>query len=253
MSVKFLKNSPELRFARFVVPELNASVAPPSHNGIASAFSFPAVDSLPDVPEMSFEENSDDNISNLSEAEILQAAEAQAAQNIAEAQMRAVEIETEARESGLQSARETFAEEVAVQVREQMSVLQENLAQTIAEISALYGEIARQAERDLVELALEIAKKVIRRETAIDREIALTLARITLEKLSSRAVASIFLHPEDWEYMEKHRDRLNFHGAIKLVEDRSIHLGGCLIQTDAGDFDARIESQLEEISRGLLN
>lgn len=184
--------------------------------------------------------------------EILQSARTEAAQIIAQAEAHKSNIEQAAMEKGLIEARNTFETEVSDRVNAEILPFRESLTETIAKIAALESDITSKIEQDLVEFSLEIAKKVVGREVTIDREVVLTLVKISLAKLHSRTLAKIHLNPEDIAFIDAHRDRLNFHGALELIEDRSISSGGCLIRTETGDIDARIESQFDEITHGLL-
>ena len=40
--------------------------------------------------------------------------------------------------------------------------------------------------------------------------------------------------------------------SITVVEDTTVDLGGCIIETDFGEIDARISSQLNEIQHKVL-
>ncbi|MBS1792391.1 MAG: hypothetical protein JSS81_00975 [Acidobacteria bacterium] len=181
--------------------------------------------------------------------EIVQSARDEAARIIATAESNAADIAEAAREKAEQEVRLRFDQEVAAQAAE----IRLQLTETIEQIAGLAAEITRQAENDLVELALRIAKKVVAREVTIDREIALTLVKVSLGKLHNRSVAEVHLNPEDLQFVRMHREKLDFRGSLELVEDRSISVGGCLIHTETGDIDARIESQFEEIAHGLFN
>ena len=128
----------------------------------------------------------------------------------------------------------------------------DNLPKRSRKIVGLQAKSQTAVGNELVELALDIAKKIVGREVTIDREIALTLVKVSLEKLHNRARAQVHLHPEDFAYVESHREKLDFHGSLEIIEDRSISVGGCLIHTETGDIDARIESQFDEIAHGLL-
>lgn len=180
--------------------------------------------------------------------EILQKAREEAAEIIAQAERDKEMIEQAAEEKGMQNVEEKIREEVAKEVAE----IQEKLSETINEISSLQGEITSRVETELVEFALNIAKKIVRREVTIDREVALTLVKVSLGKLHSRTLAQVHLHPNDFEFVQSKREHLDFHNALELVEDKTISPGGCLIHTETGDIDARIESQFEEIAHGLL-
>lgn len=175
-------------------------------------------------------------------------ASAEAERLIAEAHALANQIEQEARERGLAQGRAEAEAEVARLIEP----LRHQLAQTIEETASLRAGIAESAERDLVKLAIEIAKKIVHRQVTVDNEVALTLARIALARIHSRAQAKIYLHPEDFAYVSKHLDRLATGRSIELAEDRAISRGGCLIETEIGDIDARIEQQFAELERSFL-
>lgn len=238
MSAKLLKSQSQAIIGRFVLPELGS--AAPAY-GITN-FTFPAVGIETQSSESVFYESPQPD-------SILSNAEAQATQIISQAEENAALIEQAAHDKGLAQAEARISAEVAAQV----SDLREELTESIAKVSDLYGVMAIQAERELVELALEIAKKIVQREVSIDREVALTLARVTLGRLHNRSAAALHLHPEDCAYVSANLEKLNFYGAVELIEDRSISPGSCLVRTEMGDIDARIEQQFEEISRGLLS
>ena len=226
----------------FFIPELSANKT--ISEGIAE-FSFTdAVDFVQPVETIHHEPI----FAETDAEDILQSAREEAAQIIAQAESQKELIEQSVRDKALGEIRA----EIQAEMAHELELLRQELALTIEQISSLHSQITDRAETDLVELALEIAKKVIGREITIDREVALTLAKIALSKLHNRTSAKVRLNPTDFAYLQSHRERFNFHGSLELIEDASISQGGCLIQTENGDIDARIESQLDEISYGLL-
>lgn len=186
---------------------------------------------------------------DLTADELFLRAQEEAARVIAQAEEHAAVIEQIASDKAVQKAKMQFEADNA----ENLAELRRQFANSIAEVGSLSSEIANSVEHELVELAIQIAKKVVAREVTIDREIALTLVKVSLAKLHNRSVAEIHLNPEDYVFVREHLDKLDFRGKIDLVEDKSISLGGCLIHTETGDIDGRIESQFDEISHGLMN
>lgn len=186
---------------------------------------------------------------DLTADELLERAQEEAARILAQAEEHAAIIEQVASDKAVQKAKsELAAENEAV-----FAELRMRLADTIAEVGAIGEDMTANVEEELVELAIQIAKKIVAREVTIDREVALTLVKVSLAKLHNRSIAEVHLNPEDHEFVKNRLDQLNFRGKINLVEDKSIAIGGCLIHTETGDIDARIESQFDEISHGLLN
>jgi len=205
---------------------------------------------IPNFADFEFDDDviNETNLAPVEDSDPIEAARAEAERIIAQAEENSILIE--------QIAKDKAAHEIAMavesQVAERMVELRGRLTTSIDRISGLSADISSRVERDLVDLAMQIAKKVIAREVTIDRDIALNIVRISLAKLHNRAVAEVHLNPEDLSYVNEHRETLEFRGSLDLVEDPSISVGGCLIHTDTGDIDARIESQFDEIAHGLF-
>lgn len=195
-------------------------------------------------PPVHFEE-----IDELEPADLLAHAQVEAQRIIAQAEQQATVIENAANERAVSRAKA----ELEVEHADKYSELRNQLTATIAQVGALDSEINGNLESEVVELALQAARKIVAREVTIDRDIALTLVKVSLAKLHNRVVAEIHLHPEDFAYVRERLDQIDYRGKIELVEDRSISLGGCLIHTETGDIDARIESQFDELAHGLMN
>lgn len=181
--------------------------------------------------------------------DILNDARDEAARIIAEAEEHRASVEQSLAEKAANETTET----VEVEIAERVADLRARLAETITKVSVMGDRLSTNVESELVDLAIQIAKKIVAREVTIDREIALTLVKVSLGKLHNRSAAEIHLNPEDFTFVKSHTDKLDFRGSLELVEDKSISVGGCLIHTETGDIDARIESQFDEISYGLLN
>jgi flagellar biosynthesis/type III secretory pathway protein FliH len=173
MSAKVYKPSSAVQIAAFRFPELGESIAPhaPELSGLSESFLGETVDFEPFIE---VERKSPATVD-----EILQ--DAQAAQIIAQAEKDKEMIEQAAREKAEQEARAVIEAEVEERIRE----IRENLAQSMREVSALRDEISARVEKDVVELALEIAKKIVGREVMFDREIALTLVKVSLKKITA--------------------------------------------------------------------
>ena len=180
--------------------------------------------------------------------DVIQNAKDEAAQIITQAENNKEIIEQAAHEKGMLEVQKLVDE----QVEQQISDIRENLSDALEKIASLNEDITEQIENDLVKLSLEIAKKIVGREVNVDTNIALDLVKISLKRVDSRAMAEVRLHPDDHAFIQGHREDLGTYGSLKLVEDNSISKGGCLIHTETGDVDARIESQFEEIAKGLL-
>jgi flagellar assembly protein FliH len=127
-------------------------------------------------------------------------------------------------------------------------------SETLQEISALKNVLRAQVEREVVKLAVEVAKKMVYREIHIDPAIIQTLVRVALSHVSEKSAVTIHVNPGDYAYLLKQRAELaQSEGRdIAFVADNSIEQGGCLIQTECGDIDARIEEKFREVENAFF-
>jgi flagellar assembly protein FliH len=118
--------------------------------------------------------------------------------------------------------------------------------------SAVYGEV----EREVVRLAIEVAKKIVHREIQADPEIVQTLVHVALSHAAERSPVTVRVHPLDHRaLLDKHPGWAEESGdgrEVVIVADKTIERGGCLIQTECGDVDARIEEEFREVERAFF-
>lgn len=126
------------------------------------------------------------------------------------------------------------------------------LEQTVNELSALKGEIVHHTERQVVELAMAIAHRILQRQLTVDRSLLLAMARVALDRLGEQTAATIHLHPDDFALVTAGPDRGSAGGTVRIVADSLVSRGGCLVQTDFGQIDASLEGQFHELARVLL-
>jgi flagellar biosynthesis/type III secretory pathway protein FliH len=124
----------------------------------------------------------------------------------------------------------------------------------IFEVSKLRSFLYAQVEREVVKLAVEVAKKIIHREINADPEIIQTLVRVALGHVAEKSAVTIHLNPADYSYLLGQRAELSQAEGrdIALLADKSIERGGCLIQTECGDIDARIEEKFREVEHAFF-
>jgi flagellar assembly protein FliH len=118
--------------------------------------------------------------------------------------------------------------------------------------TSLYGQV----EREVVRLAVEVARKIVHREIQADPEVIQTLVKVALDRVSGRSVVTVRVNPIDYNFLlDKQRGWAQEEGAaheVTLMADKAIERGGCLVQTDCGDVDARIEEGFREVERAFF-
>lgn len=131
----------------------------------------------------------------------------------------------------------------------------EHFEKLLTEIEGAKAELFHQNERFLLELIYRVCRKVLLRELATDRDYLLRLCTALVEKTGLRENLRIRIHPAETETLEMLREGIQERlGALKNLEieaSSSVALGGCVVESDWGAIDARLETQLDEIQAAL--
>lgn len=125
------------------------------------------------------------------------------------------------------------------------------VAQTLTDLSGLRETLIHQTERQMVQLALTIAKRIVLREVTLDPELIAAMAHVALQKLGTSSPATIRLNPEDYTVVAHEGERWGGR-QVTVVPDPAIARGGCLVESEFGRIDASVDRQFEEMTRALL-
>ena len=111
----------------------------------------------------------------------------------------------------------------------------------------------KTAEADLLKLAIAIARRVLHRELTLDPESIEGLIRVALEKLESRELCRVRVHPDQEPAIRTLAGAFLSSQQVELIPDPSLQCGDVLFETAHGTLDASIEAQLQEIERGFAD
>jgi flagellar assembly protein FliH len=171
-------------------------------------------------------------------------------------QRQVAEIER-ASQSRVQQARDAALQEGARRGRDEASAelkpVIDRLSRAATDLSSLRDRVRRQAETDLVKLALAIAKRVLHRELAIDPDAMQGIVRTALDRLQNREVDRLRVHPSHVGPVRTCLEEAGRAPALEVVADPSLNCGDAIFDTSLGELDASVESQLREIERGFAD
>ena len=118
------------------------------------------------------------------------------------------------------------------------------------------AEILEETEQEIISLVLLIARKVIKVISENQRNVIVSNVVQALRKVKGRGNIMIRVNIADLRLSTEHiKDFIALvEGAksIQVVEDSTVDEGGCVIETDFGEIDARIASQLAELETKIL-
>jgi flagellar assembly protein FliH len=158
-------------------------------------------------------------------------------------------IEREAYQRGFAEGKGVGRDQAAAEVQPVL----ERLTKSLAELSSLRSGIRKDAEGDLLKLSISVARRVLHRELTLDPESIEGLIRIALEKLESRELCRVRVHPDQEPAIRASLERFANSRKVELIPDPSMQCGDVLFETAHGNIDASIEAQLREIERGFAD
>ena len=129
----------------------------------------------------------------------------------------------------------------------------DRLARTIEELAGLKSRLRREAEADIVKLSLAIARRVLRREVAVDPEALHGIIVAALDKLAGQEACRVRVHPADAAAVTAGLAKTPGGSAITVTPDGSREPGTVIFETERGNLDCSLEHQLQEIERGLTD
>lgn len=156
--------------------------------------------------------------------------------------------------------KEAYREAYAQGLKEGIAQGQERLKIQVDRFAALFDDLARpfeqfdeQVEKELVALAVALARQIVRRELKSDPTQVIAIIREAIKSLpvASRDVR-VVLHPEDAAIVRQHLAPTGSERAWTMVEDPVMSRGGCQVVSASSRVDARLEARLATVLTELL-
>ncbi|MDR1507147.1 MAG: flagellar assembly protein FliH [Treponema sp.] len=117
-------------------------------------------------------------------------------------------------------------------------------------------EILTETEQQIISLVLLISRKVIKIISENQREVVISNVIQALRKVKGRGNIIIKVNLVDVKLTTDHtKEFIQLVEGVKslqIIEDSTVDPGGCVIETDFGEIDARISSQLAELESKIL-
>ncbi|TEB11157.1 FliH/SctL family protein [Pelotomaculum propionicicum] len=112
-----------------------------------------------------------------------------------------------------------------------------------------------ELEQEIIDLAVEIAEKLLTMQLSLDREAILSVAAESLKLVADRPSVVMFVSPDELELVESKKDELKSllpaRAQLQVIADAAIEPGGCRIDTGQGGVDATMETRREALQKVL--
>jgi flagellar assembly protein FliH len=157
-------------------------------------------------------------------------------------------IERHAFQHGYDEGEKAGIERAAGQYREAIAAFGRSALQVVT----LKSRLRAEAERELVELAFAISRRILRREISVDPTAVVGLIRSCMEQHSRTEIHRLHVNPQDHALVAEFFQQ-SPGPRPEVVADPKVGRGGAVLETARGVLDAKVETQLEEIEKGLAD
>lgn len=121
------------------------------------------------------------------------------------------------------------------------------------EMARPYRSLDQLVTQELTQMAMLIAKQIVRRELTVNSDVVADIAAEALSTLSSlEGDIEVFLNPVDLETVRQLAADTLSGKSWKLLEDSELLPGGCRVKTPVSYVDASVEKQMEAVFGMLI-
>ncbi|TWT39414.1 FliH/SctL family protein [Blastopirellula retiformator] len=178
-----------------------------------------------------------------------------AAKLIQEAQKEAAAIRQQAATAGQADAMKKAQQTLKTQVDQQAATVIPALQQIVKELTEAKQTFLKEWENAALHVACSIAEKIIRKELSERPEIGIEMIRETIKLASGCGEITVHMNPSDIDAMDQGASNsanvLRKLSPSQVTPDASLSRGGCRVETQFGEIDGQIETQLQRIEEQL--
>ncbi|MFX4261954.1 FliH/SctL family protein [Pelotomaculum propionicicum] len=178
---------------------------------------------------------------------------------IYQAQLDSERIKKQAHRDGFQQgSREGYDKgyrEGMAKAEEEASAIRSQAADVLAQAEKYRRSTMESLEGEIIELARDIAERLISAQLTLDREVVLSVAAESLRLVADRLNVVLYVNPDELVLVERRMGELKSllpaRGQFQVVSDSAVQLGGCRVETEQGTVDATMETRREALLKAL--
>lgn len=162
----------------------------------------------------------------------------------------------QARQDGFDAGYVDGAKQAEAEVLGQYEHMLDNAKTIIEQAVHAKQQITLEAEPFLIDLSCAIAEKIVGRQLTVEPEWFIEQIRRVLQRRKEQGIITLCVSPSQFGFVQDARDELvlaiDSQAELQILPDPTVREHGCVIRSSFGSIDARIDTQLDEIKKGLL-
>lgn len=126
----------------------------------------------------------------------------------------------------------------------------QKLALATGKLEEALSELEAKVAEELLALAVEIAREVVRQEISAKPETLLVVVREALAQLPHQH-AAIYLHPDDASLLRSYMGDQLAHAGHRIHEDFKLARGDCILEAGGSQLDASVAMRWRRVIEGI--
>jgi len=115
-----------------------------------------------------------------------------------------------------------------------------------------YKTTMEAMEKDIVDLVLEVAEKVVAKEIK-KSDYIVGIVSEAIDKAASKKDTILKVSEEDYEFIIENKDKILLNvegfGEVEIVKEASLERGSCMVETSFGIIDGGVKTRMKQIER----
>jgi flagellar biosynthesis/type III secretory pathway protein FliH len=160
----------------------------------------------------------------------------------------------EVRRQGFEEGRSAEREEISRRRKKEETLWREQVSALISQFASERDRYLEKVEHEVVELALAIASRILRREAQMDPLLLMSAVRVALGQLAETTTVNLLVPQADlelWKETIAHIPNLPLKPVLRGGDN--LHPGNCILATELGSVNLGVQAQLAEIERGFFD
>ncbi len=154
-----------------------------------------------------------------------------------------------------QEAYEKGTREAIEEARNEAELIREQARMVLKQAEEIRKQTLESLEQEIINLAVEIAEKVLNAKLELDPQIVVDLASESIKMLKERDKVILLVNPDEVGLYEDRRyeleKELSPKGELHIIADHEIEPGGCVVETEYGYIDAQLKTRWKALLDNL--
>ncbi len=167
---------------------------------------------------------------------------------------------TQGQQAGLQDADQKIQQRtdelLEQKVAERLETVLPALRQAAQQLTTEQDRWITEWEESAIRFCIAISEKIVQTKLELQPELAQNIMNETLQFVSGSNTVQLKMHPEDVDLLGDHAEKIiqdfSTCGTVTIEKDAEITRGGCVVKTEHGIIDSRIETRFARIAQELL-